>query len=1191
MPRSPSPEETPMLPLPGAPSSSWAQFRQRLAATFHGADPRVCVAFWLFERHLTGSFRGRESTGLINNVLYVIILSAALDLVGPTVPKGIVLLADVIPSFGTKLVAPYFIHVVPYSVRVVIFVLLSAIGMLLVALSPGYADGGTISTKIAGIILASLSSGAGELSFLGLTHFYGPFSLAAWGSGTGAAGLVGAGAYALATTSLGLGVRNTLLASACLPAVMVVSFFAILPRSPVHPLVSVPAEYRAIGTRNLLAEEQGVDDERDDRDERVGERDGLLASSVREDTQKGVSPTLLFPLGESPFAHYRAFYPAYNAIYQVGVFISRSSTPFFRIHDLYFPSFLQIANLALLTLHALFDFIPSVYIIFIVIFWEGLLGGLVYVNTFAEIGERVPKEDREFSLGATTVSDSAGICIAGFVSMVFEVWLCDWQTAHGRDYCRRTPSTKFRKIQVCAVLLFCAGPSANALTNELRGNKHGPPIVRNVSSRISGKLTAWQTTVGVFLWLYVCRNFAKIVGLESPEPMANLYSRSFFRATWFMTALDAGFWTAMKIKPKWLRDIASLIFSIYYLFAAEQADDKVRRVRATLTVDHLRVSWNKGTTPYLWALGKLARPRLTTYGPRAIRIPRPTQSSYTEPTHAWLYFDGPLSALRDQTSVVLDIPGGGYVAMSPRAAEDRLLAWAGKTKSPILSLDYKKAPEYPYPYALHECYDVYHMLVATRGRCIGLSGQTRPHIVLSGDSAGGNLAVGTMLMLLQAGGEDAPRWQAEHILPRPAGLVLAYPSLNMRVESWMTEEQMALIQDKSARRTNEGVVRRKAADYQRLTPGTSPVVSSSDVRASPPGADSNPSADRIAAKLTKDTLAAQAAAVAEYHHPKQIRTRLAVSSMISYVHDRILTPEMMRAMIILYIGPHNRPDFSTDFLLSPVLAPEALLARFPKTYIITGERDPLVDDTVIFAGRLRQAKLRQFRERQELGLEKSHREFNEKEHVEISLLPGVSHGFLHMAGFFPESWKHIHRCGGWIVELFAAAAQGELQLQAKAKAKAKSSAGFAPALHDGGTGEMRDAHGDGDYVRHHVRRLTGESSGDEDRPLEMGVGKMTPLRGESAITENGDLHLQDAHSDAADDRGRPASSLRKKRRLAPSMRITMPSNDELPSEETVAGRRRDPSLGSLPSEEDLLDRRMNGLAGGLMGIGEGAQTP
>ncbi|XRM39192.1 battenin CLN3 protein [Aspergillus tubingensis] len=432
-----APDGQPMLPLPGAPSSSWSRFRERFGALFHGADPRVCVAFWLL--------------GLINNVLYVIILSAALDLVGPSVPKGVVLLADVIPSFGTKLIAPYFIHLVPYPARVLFCVLCSALGMLLVALSPAYTDGGSISTKIAGIILASLSSGGGELSFLALTHFYGPFSLAAWGSGTGAAGLVGAGAYAVATTSMGLSVKSTLLAAACLPAIMVVSFFAILPRAPIRTLPAAPVEYRAI------------DQEDRDRDDPLDERHGLLGSLrafkanlqrarglffpfmlplllvyVAEYTiNQGVSPTLLFPLKDSPFEHYRAFYPAYNAIYQVGVFISRSSTPFFRIHDLYLPSLLQIINLVVLTLNALFDFIPSVYIIFIIIFWEGLLGGLVYVNTFAEIGDRVPKENREFSLGATTVSDSAGICIAGFLGMVFEVWLCDWQVAHGRDYCRK----------------------------------------------------------------------------------------------------------------------------------------------------------------------------------------------------------------------------------------------------------------------------------------------------------------------------------------------------------------------------------------------------------------------------------------------------------------------------------------------------------------------------------------------------------------------------------------------------------------------------------------------------------------------------------------------------------------------------------------------------------------------------------
>ncbi|KAJ5172855.1 hypothetical protein N7492_005448 [Penicillium capsulatum] len=201
-------------------SPLWMRARDRLLSAFSGADPRVCAAFWLF--------------GLINNVLYVILLSAALDLVGPDLPKGIVLLADIVPAFVTKLVAPYFIHAVPYWVRVIIFVGLSVLGMLIVATSPSYTEGGTIDSKIVGIVLASFSAGGGELSFVGLTHFYGPFSLAAWSSGTGAAGLVGAGVYVLATTAWGFSVQSTLWASAGLPFIMALSFFVILPTSAPH---------------------------------------------------------------------------------------------------------------------------------------------------------------------------------------------------------------------------------------------------------------------------------------------------------------------------------------------------------------------------------------------------------------------------------------------------------------------------------------------------------------------------------------------------------------------------------------------------------------------------------------------------------------------------------------------------------------------------------------------------------------------------------------------------------------------------------------------------------------------------------------------------------------------------------------------------------------------------------------------
>lgn len=395
-------------------------------------------------------------------------MTAALDLVGPDIPKGTVLLADVIPSVVVKLTAPYYIHLVPYNVRIWLFSAISACGMLLVGSSSTARDASGITIKMAGIVLASLSSGGGELSFLGLTHYYGSVSLAAWGSGTGGAGLVGAGAYALLTTTFGLSVRGTLLASALLPLIMIFSFFVVLPHGPLKAAKQNDAQYAPLhddeeaespeATTGLLAQpnERSVSPAYNHRS-----RLQIIAHSlttklhrarslvvpymlplflvyVAEYTiNQGVAPTLLFPLDSTPFKHFRAFYPTYGAIYQLGVFISRSSLPFIRVRTLYTPSVLQILNLVALTAHAMYPFIPSVWFVFAIVFWEGLLGGLVYVSTFAAIGEEVPEEDREFSLGATTVSDSAGICLAGFVSIGMERALCGWQVQHGRDWCRK----------------------------------------------------------------------------------------------------------------------------------------------------------------------------------------------------------------------------------------------------------------------------------------------------------------------------------------------------------------------------------------------------------------------------------------------------------------------------------------------------------------------------------------------------------------------------------------------------------------------------------------------------------------------------------------------------------------------------------------------------------------------------------
>ena len=228
-----------MLPVPFSPSSTWAAYRISFGRMFDGADPRVVAAFWLFGKLASSLIVGQmlialPLSGLINNVLYVIILSAALDLVGPAVPKATVLLADVLPSFFVKLIAPYFIHHVSYSLRILVFVSVSTFGMLMVAVTSNAEGPESIGVKLFGIILASLSSGGGELSFLALTHYYGHFSLAAWGSGTGGAGLVGASAYVFATTTFGLSVPTSMLVFSFLPIVMLVAFFVILPREPLR---------------------------------------------------------------------------------------------------------------------------------------------------------------------------------------------------------------------------------------------------------------------------------------------------------------------------------------------------------------------------------------------------------------------------------------------------------------------------------------------------------------------------------------------------------------------------------------------------------------------------------------------------------------------------------------------------------------------------------------------------------------------------------------------------------------------------------------------------------------------------------------------------------------------------------------------------------------------------------------------
>lgn len=284
-------------------------------------DARIFSAFWLF--------------GLVNNVLYVVNLSAAVDLVGTLLPKSMVLLPDVIPSFIIKLVAPFFIHIVPYKYRISLLVALSFVGMVVVAGSD------SVPIKLFGIAIASLSSGLGEISFLSLTHFYGMVSISGFSSGTGGAGLVGSFVYLVLTTWIQLSVKATLLLFSIVPITFWVAFYYILP--PVN----------SIGNTGMLQNYPKPDNDLEDETHaqllgpEFGEGIGIdvpepvakpgLQTKPKIDSisktldrlkplvvpymiplflvyvaeyiiNQGISPTLLFPIEEMPFRKYRDAY-------------------------------------------------------------------------------------------------------------------------------------------------------------------------------------------------------------------------------------------------------------------------------------------------------------------------------------------------------------------------------------------------------------------------------------------------------------------------------------------------------------------------------------------------------------------------------------------------------------------------------------------------------------------------------------------------------------------------------------------------------------------------------------------------------------------------------------------------------------------------------------------------------------------
>lgn len=104
---------------------------------------------------------------------------------------------------------------------------------------------------------------------------------------------------------------------------------------------------------------------------------------------------------------------------------------------------------------------------------------------------------------------------------------------------------------------------------------------------------------------------------------------------------------------------------------------------------------------------------------------------------------------------VLYLHGGGYVGGSPRSHRPLAARLAEAARSAAISLEYRLAPEAPFPAAVDDAMAAYRDLLA--------QGVWPERMIVAGDSAGGGLALALALALKAEG------------LPQPAGLFVISP--------------------------------------------------------------------------------------------------------------------------------------------------------------------------------------------------------------------------------------------------------------------------------------------------------------------------------------------------------------------------------------------------------------------------------
>nr|KAG5705915.1 hypothetical protein BaRGS_010805 [Batillaria attramentaria] len=261
-------------------------------------------------------------------------------------------------------------------------------------------------------------------------------------------------------------------------------------------------------------------------------------------------------------------------------------------------------------------------------------------------------------------------------------------------------------------------------------------------------------------------------------------------------------------------------------------------------------------------------------------------------------------AARSSSPAIVYLHGGGWTLLSANSYSTVTAHMARSYNVIVVSVDYRLAPENPYPIPFDDC------LKATRhvlqnGQNYGINTK---RVALAGDSAGGNLAAAVALRLTSEDASETPRLKFQ---------ILIYPALqafDFNTYSYQTYARTGVL-------SKDTIV----ALWMNYMGFPELAARLPDFAAS----------NHTSPLLKKSTYASY---VKHENLPKEVR-----SSSFQPVSNNVGNEAISRKIEVTLLDPY----------FAPLLAPD--VSKMPPTYLIVAENDPLRDDGLLYAERLKKA--------------------------------------------------------------------------------------------------------------------------------------------------------------------------------------------------------------------------------------------